>query len=259
MAGDSRGGLGLRDRAHGRPRRHPPGGPAALQRPGQRRERDRGHACRVAARRLRHRRGLDQLEPGRALLLQGSGNRDALHPAGSGRSPRHGGRQLRRLWRVQRPLVGHAGQGGEPPGRRPARAGRRRHQAHREQLDRRLHRRDHHGSGPSRRTGRIGWRLQPPIFPSRLSRWRSRDRKDQGRARRGRCWQREPHPDGLRRRRQDIHHAARRYQRLRAAVGRAHRAGRPVRPSRPRLRQPRYLPHRRQLQLPQGISRCHDR
>ena len=34
----------------------------------ERRERDRGHARRVAARRLRHRRGVDQLESGGALL-----------------------------------------------------------------------------------------------------------------------------------------------------------------------------------------------
>jgi len=51
----------------------------------------------------------------------------------------------------------------------------------------------------------------------------------------------------------------RRHQRLRAAVGWTRGAGRPVRPSRPRPRQPGHLPHRPQLQLPQGISRCHDR
>ena len=37
---------------------------------------------------------------------------------------------------------GHAGQGGQPSGLRPARAGRWRHHAHRESLDRRLHQRD---------------------------------------------------------------------------------------------------------------------
>ena len=72
----------------------------------QRRDRDRGHARRVAARRLPHRRGLDQLERGGALLHQGSGGRDALHTAGGGRPPRHGGRQFRRQRRVQRPFVG---------------------------------------------------------------------------------------------------------------------------------------------------------
>jgi subtilase family serine protease len=41
--------------------------------------------------------------------------------------------------------------------------------------------------------------------------------------------------------------------------GGTHGAGRPVRPSRPRLRQPRHLPHRPPPQLPQGIPRRYDR
>ena len=52
---------------------------------------------------------------------------------------------------------------------------------------------------------------------------------------------------------------AARHQQLRAAVGGTRGVGRPVRPSRPWLRQPRHLRHRPQLQLPQGISRHYER
>ena len=143
------------------------------------RERDRGHARRVAACCFPHRRGFDQLEFGGALLHQGSGGRDALDPAGGGSSSRHGDRQFRRRWLApHRPGVGQAGQGGQPSGLRSARAGRWRHDTHRESPDRRLHRRD--------RLERFGWRFQPPICPSRLSGWRPRGLKDEGRARRGR-------------------------------------------------------------------------
>ena len=82
------------------------------------------------------------------------------------------------LWRP-------AGQGGQPSRLRPARAGRRRHHAHREPRDRHLHQRDH----LERRDGQlqcdprsIGGRLQPPVPPSRLSRWRPRDLNEKGRA-----------------------------------------------------------------------------
>ena len=51
----------------------------------------------------------------------------------------------------------------------------------------------------------------------------------------------------------------RRHQHLHAAVGRTCGVGRPVRPARPRLRQPRHLQDRPQLQLPQGISRHYER
>ena len=71
---------------------------------------------------------------------------------------------------------------------RPARAGRGRHHAHRESIVRRLHRRDrleHLEQLYSAQLG-IGGRLQPPVRPSRLSRWRPRDRGDEGRARRSR-------------------------------------------------------------------------
>ncbi len=65
-----------------------------------------------------------------------------------------------------------------PLERRPARAGRGRHHAHRESQDRRLHSRD--------RVERFGWRFQPPVRPSCLSGWRRRDLKNARRARRGR-------------------------------------------------------------------------
>ena len=75
------------------------------------------------------------------------------------------------------------------PGLRPARAGRRRHHAHREPRDRHLHQRDHlerRDRQRQRDPWSIGGRLQPPVPPSRLSRWRRRYLKEEGRARRGR-------------------------------------------------------------------------
>ena len=143
LAGGGRGGRGLRDGARGRPRRHAPGGPVPPRH--GRTPRTRPRTCspgcgwpspaptwprsagaweNTFSPRLRWPRCTPSCS-GRPLTM----SRWSPVPATMAGSATPGGSAT-------------AGQGGQPSGLRPARAGRGRHHAHRESLGRRLHQRD---------------------------------------------------------------------------------------------------------------------